>query len=140
MAGTVMKAGNTRLTLKDTWTPNTEVGETTTRGEGAVEGAKSERRPAQIDPGGKVAGDEPWTQVATVRGITAEGVALGTATAWRTSTSEGKEEEEEEGGIGAGTALMTTLHPQNLPESWSHWTNLSMFCWWRIDPVKVKHG
>lgn len=128
-AGTVMKAGTTPLTLKDTWTPNTGEGETTTREEEAAVGAKRERHPARTDPGGRVAGDEPWTPALTVRGTTAEDVALGTATAWRTSTSEGKEEEDEEEGIGAETSLMTTLHPQNLPESWSHWRNLSMFCW-----------
>lgn len=128
-AGTAAKAGTTSLTAKDTWTPNTGEGGTTTRQEGAVAGAGRGPHPAQTDPGGKVAGDGPWTPALTVRGTTAEDVAPGTATAWRTSTSEGKEEEEEEGGIGAGTSLMTTLRPQNLPESWSHWRNLSTFCW-----------
>lgn len=103
MAGTVMKAGTSTQTSKNTWTPITEEGGTTTTEEGVVVGAKREAHQAPIDPGGRVAGAEPWTPVVTARGTTAEDVVLGTATAWRTSTSEGKEEEEEEGGIGAET-------------------------------------
>lgn len=129
MAGTATKAGTTPLTAKDTWTPSTVEGWITTREEGAAGGARREPRPAQTDLGGRAAGDDPWTLAPTVRGITAEDAAPGTATAWRTSTSEEKEEEEEEGDIGAETGLMTTLHPQNLPKSWSHWRNRSMSCW-----------
>lgn len=124
-AGTVMKIGTTPLTEKHTWNLSTKEGKTTTRGEGAVAEARREPHRARKDPGGMAAGDEPWTAAQTVRGTTAEDAALGTATAWRTSMSE----EEWEGGIGAGTGLMITLHPQNPPESWSHWKNLLM-CFW----------
>lgn len=129
MAGTVMKVGTTPLTAKDTWTLSTGEGGTTTREEGAVGGARRESHPAQTDPGGRVAGTEPWTPALTVRGTTAEDEAQGTVTVWRTSMSEEKEEEEKEGGIGAGTSLMKSLPPQNPPESWSHWKNLSTSCW-----------
>lgn len=121
-AGTVMKVGTTPLTAKDTWNLSTREGKTTTREEGAVGEARREPHQARTDPGGMAAGDVPWTPAQTVRGTTAEDAVPGTATAWRTSMSE----EEWEGGIGAGTSLMITLHPQNLPESWSLWRNLSM--------------
>lgn len=103
MAGTAMKAGTTRPMSKDTWTPITGEGGTTTTEEGLVVGAKIEAPPAQIDPGGRVAGVGPGTPVVTSSGTTAEDVAPGTVTARKTSTSAGKEEEEEEGGIGAET-------------------------------------
>lgn len=108
---------------------NTEEGGTTTREEGVVAGARREPRPARTDPGGRVSGEKPWTPVPTVRGTTAEDAALETTIAWRTSTSEGKEVEVEEEGIRAGIILMMTHHPQNLLESWTHWRNLSTFCW-----------
>lgn len=103
MAGTAMKAGTTRRMWKDTWTPNTGEGGTTTTEEGLVAGAKIEALRAQIDPEGRVAGGEPGTAVVTSSGTTAEDVAPVTLTARKTSTSAGKEAEEEEGGIGAET-------------------------------------
>lgn len=122
MDGTVMKAGTTPLTAKDTWILSTGEGGTTTTGEGAAGEAWREPRPAQTEPGGRAAGDELWKPVATVRGTTAEDAVPGKVPKWRTTLSE--EEEEEEKGIRAGTRLMTTLHPQNLPKSWSRWRNL----------------
>ena len=107
---------------------NIEEGGTTTREEGVVAGAKRELHPARTDPGGRIGGGKPWTPVPTVRGTTAEDAALETTIAWTTSMSEGKEVEVEEEGIRAGIILMTTHHPQNLLESWSHWRNLSTFC------------
>lgn len=103
MAGTAMKAGTTRLMWKDTWTPSTGEGGTTTTEEELVVGAKIEAPRAQIGPEGKVAGDEPETAVVTSRGTTAEDVAPETVTARKTSTSAGKEAAEEEEGIGAET-------------------------------------
>lgn len=136
-AGTMMKT--TPLTAKRTWSLNTGEDGTITRQRGAVGGARRDPHPALTDPGGRGARDEPWISAPTGRGSTAEDAAPGTATTWRTSMSEEKEEEEEEGGTRAGTSFMTTLHPQKLPESWSHWRNLSTSCWWRTDPTKVKH-
>lgn len=135
MAGTVMKIGTTPLTEGHIWILSTREARTSTREEGAVAEARREPRRAQTDPGGMAAGDEHWTPARTAKGSTAAGAAPGTVTTWRTSMSE----EEWEGGIGAGTSLMITLHPQNPPESWSHWRNLSTSFWWRTDPAKVEH-
>lgn len=127
MTGTTLKAAITPLTAKHTWIPSTGEDGTPTREEGTEEGAGKEAHPAQTDPEGRVAVDEHWTAALNIRGTTAKGVAPGTAAARRTSMS--KEDEEEERGIGAGTISMTTLHPQNPPESLSPWRNLSMSCW-----------
>lgn len=125
-AGTVTKAGTTLLTAKDTLTLNMEKDRTTTRKERAMVAARRELCQAQTEPGGRGAMDKTWTPALTGTSTTAKTAGPVAVTSWATILSEGK---EEEGGIGAGTILMTTLHPQNLPESWIHWRSPSMFCW-----------
>lgn len=94
--GTATKAGTTRQTAKDTWTPITGEGEITASQEGAVAVARRGHRPVQTGPGGRAAGDGPWTPALITKDTTAEGVALATDTAWMANTSGGKKEEEEE--------------------------------------------
>lgn len=95
--GTVTKTGTPRQTAKDTWTRITGEGEITESQEGAVVVARRERHPVQTGPGGRAAGDGPWTPALITKDTTAEDVALVTATAWMANMTEEKEKEEEEG-------------------------------------------